>query len=286
MLTIFNRFREESEPILDELSRIRGTVVIPLLFHLQTSIAPWTLSRIYDRLVRFGEKIKGDVDVILFSRGGDPDTAYHIGRMLHRMVEGRLTFVIPRLASSAATLLSFSGDHIVMGPVSALTPIDPQIEIAPDRFVSARSLRESHDLIIKEIMRPDIPKTTVEAFLEKLHLTEIVDYDLLLEHALDLATTLLKLRMIKDERKAREIAERFVRGFKYHGRIITIDDAIEIGLKIEEMPQDVWRLVWEFHKRWEKIATTFVREGSHIIDLDIGRGVAFIPVEEDEQKGS
>jgi len=285
-LTIFNRFKEESEPILDELSRIRGTVVIPLLFHLQTSIAPWTVSRIYDRLVRFGEKIKGDVDVILFSRGGDPDTAYHIGRMLHRMVEGRLTFVIPRLASSAATLLSFSGDHIVMGPVSALTPIDPQIEIAPDRFVSARSLRESHDLIIREIMRPDIPKTTVEAFLEKLHLTEIVDYDLLLEHALDLAATLLKLRMIKDEKKAREIAERFVRGFKYHGRIITIDDAIEIGLKIEEMPQDVWRLVWEFHKRWEKIATTFVREGSHIIDLDIGRGVAFIPVEEDEQKRS
>jgi hypothetical protein len=135
-------------------------------------------------------------------------------------------------------------------------------------------------------MRPDIPKTTVEAFLEKLHLTEIVDYDLLLEHTLDLAATLLKLRMIKDERKAKEIAERFVRGFKYHGRIITIDDAIEIGLKIEEMPQDVWRLVWEFHKRWEKIATTFVREGSHIIDLDIGRGVAFIPVEEDEQKGS
>jgi hypothetical protein len=286
MLTIFNRFKEESEPILDELSRIRGTVVIPLLFHLQTSIAPWTVSRIYDRLVRFGEKIKGDVDVILFSRGGDPDTAYHIGRMLHRMVEGRLTFVIPRLASSAATLLSFSGDHIVMSPVSALTPIDPQIEIAPDRFVSARSLRESHDLIIREIMRPDIPKTTVEAFLEKLHLTEIVDYDLLLEHTLDLAATLLKLRMIKDERKAREIAERFVRGFKYHGRIITIDDAIEIGLKIEEMPQDVWRLVWEFHKRWEKIATTFVKEGSHIIDLDIGRGVAFIPVEEDEQKRS
>jgi hypothetical protein len=42
----------------------------------------------------------------------------------------------------------------------------------PNRFVSARSVRESNSLVIREIMRSEIPKTTVEAFLEKMHLAE------------------------------------------------------------------------------------------------------------------
>jgi hypothetical protein len=31
-----------------------------------------------------------DVDVIIFSRGGDPDSAFHIGKMLHRIAGGTL----------------------------------------------------------------------------------------------------------------------------------------------------------------------------------------------------
>jgi hypothetical protein len=85
--------------------------------------------------------------------------------------------------------------------------------------------------------------------------------------------------MVKDETRAREIVEKIVRGFKYHGRCITIDDVQELGLNAEEPPQEIWNLVWEFHGRWEEIGTTPAREGSPILGLDIGRGVAFIPAE-------
>jgi hypothetical protein len=281
MQTIFDEFKKECEPILEQISKLQNSTVIPLLFHIQANIAPWVTAKIYDRLIRFGNKIKGKVVVILFSRGGDPDTAFLIGKMLNRMTEGNLTYIIPRLAASAATLLALSGNRIIMGPPSELTPIDPQIEISPNRFLSARSVRESCDLIVKEIMKhPEIPKSTVEAFLERLPLTEVVDYELLLEHVKELAVSLLKLRMVKEETKAKQIAEKLVRGFKYHGRSISVDDALELGLNVEELPLDDWNLIWEFHKKWERIATIPAKEGSPILDLSIGNGVAFIPSEE------
>ena len=283
---IFEEFKRECEPILEQISKSKNITVIPLLFHIQANIGPWVTTKLYDRLAKFGNKIKGDVAVILFSRGGDPDTAFLIGKMLNRMTEGRLIFIIPRLAASAATLLALSGDRIIMGPPSELSPIDPQIEISPYRFVSARSVRESCDLILKEIMKhPEIPKSTVEAFLERLPLTEVIDYELLLEHMIELVVSLLKLRMVKEESKAKQIAEKLVRGFKYHGRSISIDDALELGLNVEELPLDYWNLVWEFHKKWEKVATITAKEGSPILDLSIGNGVAFIPSEEAEKGG-
>ena len=279
--TIFDNFKKEGEQILEQISKLKNLTVIPLLFHIQANIAPWVVSKLYDRLIKFGDKIKGDVAVILFSKGGDPDTAFLIGKMLHRMTEGHLIYIIPRLAASSATLLALSGDYIIMGPPSQLSPIDPQVEISPNRFVSAKSVKDSCDLILREIMgHPEIPKSTVEAFLERLPLTEIIDYRLLLDHMEELATSLLKLRMIKEEKRAKEIAERLVKGFKCHERSITIDDARELGLKVEELSLNDWNLIWEFHKRWEEVAITLVKEGTPIIDLSIGYGVAFIPIEE------
>jgi len=287
MQTIFDDFKKECEPILEQISNSKNSTVVPLLFHIQVNITPWVTTKLYDRLIKFGNKIKGNVAVILFSRGGDPDTAFLIGKMLNRMTEGHLTYIIPRLAASAATLLALSGDRIIMGSPSELTPIDPQIEILPNRFVSARSVRESCDLILKEIMKhPEIPKSTVEAFLERLPLTEVIDYELLLEHMKELAISLLKLRMVKEETKAEQIAEKLVRGFKYHGRTISIDDALELGLNVEELPLDDWNLIWEFHKKWERVATITAKEGAPILDLSIGNGVAFIPSEEaDKESG-
>jgi hypothetical protein len=277
----FDEFKRECEPILERTSKSKNLTIIPLLFHIQVNIAPWVVTKIYDRLIRFGDKIKGDVAIILFSRGGDPNTAFLIGKMLNNMTEGRLIYIIPRLAASAATLLSLSGDCIIMGPPSELTPIDPQIEISPNRFASARSVKESCGLILREIMEHrEIPKSTVEALLERLPLTEFIDYELLLGHMEELGASLLKLRMVKEEEKAKQIAKKLTRDFKYHERSITIDDARKLGLNVEELPPDEWNLIWEFHRKWEEVATITAKEGAPILDLDIGKGVAFIPAEE------
>jgi hypothetical protein len=276
---LFEIFKRKGGPLLSKLSELRNTVQFPILFHLQTSIVPWCVSQIYDCVIELEKEEKKYVDVIVFSLGGDADTAYHIGRILHKSVKGNLTYIVPRVAASAATLLTFSGNKILTIPPSALGPIDPQVEISPQRFVSAKSLRDTLELFIGKILEQSNPaKSTVEAFLEKLPLTEVVDYERLLEHTEDLATELLTLRMVKDREKAKETAQKFVRGFKHHGRNITMEECIELGLQVEELAEEERDLVWEFSKLWENIALITAEEGSDVNPFKIGRGVAFLPI--------
>jgi hypothetical protein len=276
---LFEIFKQKGELLLNKLSELRNTIQFPILFHLQTNIVPWCVSQVYDYVTELENEEKKDVDVIVFSLGGDADTAYHLGRILHKSVKGNLTFIVPRVAASAATLLTFSGNKILMIPPSALGPIDPQIEISPRRFVSAKSLRDTLELFIGKILEQRNPaKSTVEAFLEKLPLTEVVDYERLLEHTEDLATELLTLRMVKDREKAKEIAKKFVRGFKYHGRNVTMEECIELGLQVEELAEEERNPVWEFSKLWENIALITAEEGSDVKPFKIGKGVAFLPI--------
>jgi aspartate-semialdehyde dehydrogenase len=83
----------------------------------------------------------------------------------------------------------------------------------------------------------------------------VVDYERLLQHTEDLTKDLLKLRMIKEKERAKEIAKKFAREFKYHGKTITIDECIAIGLKVEEMTREEWNLVRELNKLWERFAS-------------------------------
>lgn len=282
-LTLFKDFAQKAEPLLIKLSEVRKTTIFPLLFHLQVSIAPWCISKVYDALLDLNEKERRNIDVIIFSTGGDADTAFHIGRMLHRSTKEKLTFIIPRIAASAATLLTFAGDELLMSSASELGPIDPQIEVAPERYISARSLRETIELFLEKIVNsPNVSKSTVEAFLEKLPLLEVVDYQRLLNHTQMLATNLLNLRMIKNNEKAQKIAEVFVKGFEYHGKAITIDECVKLGLQIREMSGEDSNIIWEFSKLWEELAIVRAKPGSKIIALKLGKGVAFIPTEIEE----
>jgi ATP-dependent protease ClpP protease subunit len=284
-LTLFNEFKKEAEPLLAKLSELRKSTIFPLLFHLQASIAPWCVSKVYDAIRKLNEKEREIVDVIIFSTGGDADAAYHIGRMLHRSVKGELTFIVPRLAVSAATLLTFSGNKILMSSPSELGPIDPQIEVSPGRYVSARSLQEVVELIVNKIVLAEkISKSTVEAFIERLPLLEVVDYQRLLNHTKTLAIDLLKLRMINDEEVAKAIAEAFVKKFEYHGKSITIDECIKLGLKVEELSGEELAVTWEFSKLWEELAMIRAKSGSRIVAMELGKGLAFIPSEIEKER--
>lgn len=284
-LTLFKEFKQKAEPLLAKLSELRKSTIFPLLFHLQASIAPWCISKVYDAIRKLDEKELENVDVIIFSAGGDADTAYHIGRMLHRSVKGELTFIVPRLAASAATLLTFSGNKILMFSPSELGPIDPQIEVSPGRYVSARSLREAVELIVNRIVLAEkISKSTVEAFIERLPLLEVVDYQRLLNHTEMLAIDLLKLRMINDEQVAKNIATTFVKKFEYHGKSITIDECTKLGLKVDELSGEELAVTWEFSELWEELAMVRAKPGSRIVAMELGKGLAFIPSEVEEER--
>ena len=88
-----------------------------------------------------------NLDVIIDSGGGDADAAYHIAKLFHKNFKGEITYIIPRFAKSAATLLVCGGDKIIMGPTSELGPLDPQILQKNNQPISAKSVQSTLNLI-------------------------------------------------------------------------------------------------------------------------------------------
>jgi len=66
------------------------------------------------------------VDVIIETPGGDGAVAEDIVRLLRGKFD-EVCFIVPGYAKSAGTIIAMSGDDILMGPTSALGPIDAQL---------------------------------------------------------------------------------------------------------------------------------------------------------------
>ena len=71
--------------------------------------------------------LDGDkLDVILETPGGDGSVAEDIVRTLRGRFKD-IGFIVPGYAKSAGTIMVMAGDEILMGPTSALGPIDAQL---------------------------------------------------------------------------------------------------------------------------------------------------------------
>ena len=124
--------RVEAE-IREEVNRLADTfaaptVCYPLLF-ADEEITSATVDRVFDDLQKIAEldKDEGRLAVIVDSPGGDIDSAYNLACLFRRYGKGRLTYIVPRRAKSAATLLVCGGDSVMMTPAAELGPLDPQI---------------------------------------------------------------------------------------------------------------------------------------------------------------
>jgi hypothetical protein len=73
-------------------------------------------------------------DVFLVSNGGSAEATERIVTMLRERFRS-LRFIVPGNAFSAATLLCFSGDEILMASAATLGPIDPQLNGIPARAI-------------------------------------------------------------------------------------------------------------------------------------------------------
>lgn len=69
--------------------------------------------------------------LVLVSGGGEPGSAYLIGKLCREFSNKKFVVVVPRHAKSAATLLACAANEIHMGSLSELGPIDPQINKMP-----------------------------------------------------------------------------------------------------------------------------------------------------------
>jgi len=221
----------------ETFKRIEKATERPLIcFVTKTrNVAPGTPAYIDDSdLTGIGDLIQPiqgkQLDVFITSNGGSAEASERIVRLLRSKFDS-VRFLVPSNAYSAATLICFSADEIVMGQVGTLGPIDPQINGVPARAI----LRAFENLETR--LKTEGPRalTAYMPLISKydLHVLEICKSAQELSE--ELARTWLSTYMLKcgenDDAVTKVID--FFKSYdvhKSHGRSIDRDRARETGL--------------------------------------------------------
>lgn len=241
----------EIEVKCQELGTQRKTNCFPLLLG-QQDIHTELVDRVFDDL-RECEYKNGALDVIVASSGGDIDAAYNLALLFRRYGKDKLTFIVPRWAKSAATLLVCAGDEILMAPIAELGPLDPQIttmnplEQRVERF-SPLHIESTLRLIRDEFSSGN--DKLAEGLIQRLQFPlTLGSFKKLLEVGQEYVERLLSSRMLKgDPEKAQKIGKKLTTGYADHSWCITIEEAVEIGLNVAEMEGDCLDVVWQIHR--------------------------------------
>jgi hypothetical protein len=211
-----------------------------------------------------------DLDLIVNSPGGQGEAAdkiLHVCR--HFCRNGRLRLIVPYFAKSAATMLAFGVDEVVMGPYSELGPTDAQIKVEEsgvEHYISAQvyvdTLRVLEDQIRKEEAAGGCASQALLVKLASLNKPFVEHCQRLQLYAMDFAVrwmtkTVLRPEQERDPEKARKLALAtagvFLRSGAYsHGQMLTAKDLArhpDIHIKIKELDGSdaSWQTVWQLH---------------------------------------
>jgi len=242
---------------------------------IDTQIMPPLVDEMFN-ILRTANLSSG-LDVIVDSPGGDIDAAYNLASLFQKYGSNGLTFIIPRWAKSAATLLACGGDVILMTDVAELGPLDPQItqvSLLEDRVEQFSPL---HVQTTMEMIRNEYEKGSkdlAEGLLKRLQfpltLGSFIKAHEISEQYL---VRLLKERMEKTGKlgaSPEKIANCLTRQYADHGFCINITEAKKIGLNVEEIEGELLNLIWSLYgliKKREEVKNK-IRKESRIKDLE------------------
>lgn len=199
-------------------------------------------------------------DIFLLSNGGSAEATERIVRLLRDRLDD-IRFVIAGNAYSAATLMCFAGNEILMGEVSTLGPIDPQINGIP-----VRAVLRSFETIAERIKKEGIQALAAYTPLLKkydLHFLEVCKSaeDLSKELAQEwLANYMFKCpsqTSCSDQKcKVMDIVNFFLSYdiHKSHSRGISRQKAVELGLNVrffEQADPELADLFTSLHNQYE-----------------------------------
>jgi ATP-dependent protease ClpP protease subunit len=197
-----------------------------------------------------------DLHLLLYSPGGDGETAVRILRSIHTRCK-KLAVIVPDRAKSAATLIALGAHEIIMGPTSDLGPIDPQMQLPGKAdLVAAKDIIAAVDDAAAKVQ---VAKDTYPIYAALLgDVTGILVQQA--RSAIGRSEDLLKLAL--ESCPARNKAEvdklhtalkpQLIDLAKAHAAIFGAKEAIAAGLPVKEKHpadphwQDIWSL-WTYY---------------------------------------
>jgi hypothetical protein len=203
-----------------------------------------------------------DLHLLLVTPGGDGETAVRLARSAQARCRA-FTVIVPDQAKSAGTMLALGAHHILMGPVSDLGPIDPQIQTGNSTLVSAKEIIAAVDEATERVQAA--PETYA------LHAALLADVTALMvqQARAALARTddqLEEALKANPDRSAEEVAklraalsEPLITAAKSHGAIFGMEEAHAAGLPVTAAdPQSFqWQLVWRLWAKYFALGERF-----------------------------
>lgn len=194
-----------------------------LVMYDNTILVKSDSDRIYRAVTKF-EKNDKPLMLILISNGGEPGSAYLIGKLCREFSNGKFIAVIPRNAKSAATLLACAAEEVHMGSFSELGPIDPQIDGMP-----ALGLKNSIEHIAGLVDKmPDSGNMFARYLFLSVKPIQIGYYERAAQSAAQYAERLLASHKSTLTASPIDIAKKLVYDYKDHSFIIDKSEAAEI----------------------------------------------------------
>ena len=207
-----------------------------------------------------------DLHVMLATPGGDGETALRLVRQAQSRCK-ELTVIVPDQAKSAGTLFALGAHRIYMGPTSDLGPVDPQFQLANGSLAAGKAI----------IAAVEEAECRVQANPQTypLHASLLSDITALMvqqaRDALKRADGQLQevltcgpkrseeeFKTLKDKLHGRLIGET-----QSHGAAISTQDAIDLGLPVEEAnPAGLqWQAIWRMWTKYMVLNAACVYEG-------------------------
>jgi hypothetical protein len=237
-----------------------GCQLIILAFHDFAGIERNVVDDFEFYVVERNLNTESNVCILLHTVGGDADAAYHLGIRMQNLAKRQLIMVVPRLAKSAGTLLACAGDKIYATPITELGPVDPQVQLpSTGRYVSAKTIRDSLKQAIETIKESGtLEEQIVKAVFSSIPIAEMGHYESLLNHVKSLLEDILSRRMKKgrDRKEVSEIAEKLTTGYVYHGKVIHVEEAKNMGLEIEILADDKLKAVYSIYQKLKRLFDT------------------------------
>jgi hypothetical protein len=219
------------------------------------------------------------LDLLIHSPGGSAQTAEKILAACREVCDEEFRVAVPNMAKSAATMTALGADQILMGYLSELGPIDPQVPVVVGgmrRSVSAQSFLDGHAETLQRIADAQANNQPVIGYLQQLNAPEmspawIAEMKREIKFGQDLVAKNLRkhmmTRMHPDEpaRRIGQRASRIARDLSQankrfsHGRMIGAQESKDLGLDIEILSREdpLWTLMWEVWVRIEIFMQTY-----------------------------
>jgi hypothetical protein len=188
-------------------------------------------------------------------------SSYKIARALRMCLED-ITVFIPHIAASGGTLMALTGNRIVMGPMSHISPLDVQIGYKG----TGLSLATFQRFFARasgwfETIKPEEAPYPQRAMTDKLDPFIMEEWSGVMSTAISYVSEILELVGYKDYEKT---AVTIVTGFPSHSFVINPEQARDmLGLNIEDYAK--YPEEWEIMRYWlgkyalEETATHCIR---------------------------